>query len=237
VWKDARKAYVKDSYEAARMVRAASVLDVTAEAVVQAVESGAALHTASNETWGLSFRDLQVRVDAQFVHVRGPLVLMHHLRRMGFRQPGPPPSPPPAHPCPAPHGASSVSLSEQVASAMSCAPALQPDVPVKVVMEVEQVARLMAADLDVMFRDSSASPPPVRGTDAPTQTATKTEKEGDVLLQHVTPKSVVALIERSVEVLSASASGGGGGQGKGGGSPRRLARWGGVGGLCLGGEG
>ena len=99
VWEDARKAYVKDSYEAARMVRAASVLDVTAEAVMEAVESGAALHTASNETWGLSFRDLQVRVDAQFVHVRGPLVLMHHLRRMVFRYLTPPP-PPPSQPLP-----------------------------------------------------------------------------------------------------------------------------------------
>ena len=53
---------MRDAFEAARLVRAASVLDVTAEAIVEALESGSAEQAAHEHAWGLSFRDLQVPV-------------------------------------------------------------------------------------------------------------------------------------------------------------------------------
>jgi hypothetical protein len=50
-------------------VRAASVLDVTAEAVVEALESGSAERAAHEHAWGLSFRDLQVPLPCGGIHI------------------------------------------------------------------------------------------------------------------------------------------------------------------------
>lgn len=207
------------------MVRAASVIDVTAENVVEALESGADPQAAGNQVWGLSVRDLQVEVEAALVRVRGPAVLMDHMRRLGFTVPqrtgrlravggG---------------GGGGVAASAQEAEA---------------VLEMEQVARLMDADLAALLRDpystgaaaacardasigDATTTRPLRQEEAPGvgigcsahngSNGSRDDKPaqqnvptiaaaaaGNRSYAHVTPQSVVALIERSVEALFAS---------------------------------
>lgn len=194
--------------EVARLVRAASVIDVTAESVEEALESGAA---QQDPAWGLGFRNLglQVQIERGLVRVRGPVVLMDHLRRLGFKTPPLPP-------------AKNLTAGGRLLDTDSRAR--------EVVLEMEAISRMMEADLAEVLRNPSPafdavdnSTRPVLGTEAPAvgsdgsraghdkddrcqqgiSTSTTSAASNTTIgsYQHVTPKSVVAFIERSVETL------------------------------------
>ena len=209
------------------MVQATSVIDVTAEAVVEALESGAGQQAAGNQVWGLSFRDLQVEVQAALVRVRGPAVLMDHMRRLGFTVP------------------QRTGGRPRAGGAGGGEAASAPEAEAVLEMELEQVARLMDADLAALLRnpcstavaaacardatsgDTATTPPPLRQDEAPgvgmgcsarngsngssddkpsqqKGPTTAATAAGNPSCAHVTPQAVVALIERSVEALFAS---------------------------------
>jgi hypothetical protein len=83
-WDQSGKAYVKRAIEVACMVEAASVLDITAEAVVEAVQSTGSQTQCKGAGWP-SFRALRVSVDDRMVHLSGPPGIMEHARSMGFQ--------------------------------------------------------------------------------------------------------------------------------------------------------
>ena len=83
-WDQSGKAYVKRAIDVACMVEAASVLDITAQAVVEAVQSAASQTQRKGAGWP-SFQALRVSVDDNMVHVSGPPGIMEHARSMGFQ--------------------------------------------------------------------------------------------------------------------------------------------------------
>ncbi len=83
-WDQSGKAYAKRAIDVACMVEAASVLDITAEAVVEAVQSAASQTQCKGAGWP-SFRALRVSVDDRMVHLSAPPGIMEHARSMGFQ--------------------------------------------------------------------------------------------------------------------------------------------------------
>jgi len=123
----------------------------------------------------LSLRDVKVEVGDALVRVRGPLVLMRHLLRLGFRQ--------------TPASAADGGMCETHSEIL------------EMQLGVHEVEALMVADLHTVLRHSPSScanlPSNVSGADTATHPP-----------HGLTPRAIVALIERSVEVLSSQGGGG-----------------------------
>jgi len=164
VWDEACKAHAMDASRAASLVRAASVLDVTAEAVVEVLESAAADGEAGLKQvepgQALTLRDLEISVQQGLVQVSAPAypnghyLLIHHLQRMGFRQA-------------ATHATDAQGATDASTPASQCEEAEEATnlkIPyaaahgggaLKMVLGVEEVGVLLAADLHATFRHAN----------------------------------------------------------------------------------
>ena len=141
-------------------MRAASVLDVTAEAVVQVLESAAADGGAGlrqvEAARALTLRDLEIRVQQGLVHVSAPAypnghsVLIHHLQRMGFRQ-----AATDATDAQAATPASHCEEAEEATNLKMPHAAARGGGALKMVLGVEEVGVLLAADLHATFRHAN----------------------------------------------------------------------------------
>jgi hypothetical protein len=214
---ETRRVYVKQAVEVARLVRVTSVLDITAQAVMEALEShpegGSAIEAAGAEESGsLALHELHVRVGDGVVSLRAPSQMISHLTNLGFSPAASALTPPHALPGEPPQAhIGAPSPRPLLAKGMEEMSMSVGEVVVRMAAELEsELHPAMGQDMQAPSSNASASPPRTRPV---AEEGGGIAEEGDgseraILPQNVTVKSVMAWIERSVELASCGFEGG-----------------------------